>query len=342
MAENKKSENKSHNTTHKPKKNVNKWKIISLSLIVLLCVSVFVTVGLGTSGSMSKISSEEASDMAVDYINNNLVQAGTEASFLAIEETGDGLYNVTVYYLENEIPVYVTQDGKYMFLSAPLDLSEDLSTTEETTQPQATEVTPTARPTANAFVMSYCPYGLQFLKAYVPVIELLGDEADLQVNFVHYIMHGEKEVTENTRMYCIQNEQSEKFTDYLRCFVEATDSASCITSVGIDEGMLNTCMEETDELFDITKNIQESESTYPPYLVDADLANQFGVGGSPTFVLNGVTVSVSRSAEAIKQAICSAFIEPPAACDQTLSTVAEQAGAGAIGAGTGSDTGATC
>ena len=159
-------------------------------------------------------------------------------------------------------------------MAAPVDLTQNLTVpeqTEQTTQP--TEVVKTDRPEAHAFIMSYCPYGMQFLKAYVPVIELLGDKADLEVNFVDYIMHGEKEMTENTRMYCIQKEQNDKFTDYLRCFVESNDAAACIESVGIDETLLNACMEDTDQLYDITKTFEESQSTYPPYPVDAVLAN---------------------------------------------------------------------
>jgi protein-disulfide isomerase len=258
-------------------------------------------------------------------------------------EEASGMYNVTLSYQENEIPVYVTKDGNYVFLAAPVNLEEEIPTSEQTEQTeQPTEVVKTDRPEAHAFIMSYCPYGLQFLKAYVPVIELLGDKADLEVNFVHYIMHGEKEATENTRMYCIQNMQSDKFTDYLRCFVESTDAATCIASVGIDENSLNACMENTDQQFEITKTLEESESTYPAYAVDGVLAQQYGVGGSPTFVLNGVTVSVNRAAEAIKQAICSAFNTPPAECDTVLSTEAEAAGAGPIGSGGGSGSTATC
>jgi hypothetical protein len=65
------------------------------------------------------------------------------------------------------------------------------------------------------------------------------------------------------------------------------------------------------------------------------LANQFGVGGSPTFVINGKTVSVNRAAESIKQAVCSAFNTPPNECDQTLSTAAQAAGIGPIASGSG-------
>lgn len=328
-------------------KNLNKWKIISMALIVILCISLFLLLGGGITGmSTTRISQEEASDKAIEFINGNLVQAGTEATFVSVEEFGD-LYNVTVAYQGNDIPVYVTNDGTYMFLAAPLDITENLPTIEETTEEyQAPEVVKTDRPTANAFIMSYCPYGLQFLKAYVPVIELLGDEADIKVNFVHYAMHGKNEIDENTRMYCIQKDQNDKFTAYLRCFVETDDWEGCVEQVGIDKTQLDNCISTADEQFNIT-GLYNDQSTwsggvYPPYLVDAQLANEYGVGGSPTFVLNGLTISVNRAADSIKQAICAAFNEPPAECDQTLSTTVESPGLGPIGSGSGSDSSGTC
>jgi len=335
--------NMTEETKKELKKDINHWKIISLVLIVVLCIALFLLIGgIGFSES---ISPEEASNKAIEFINTNLVQPGTSASFVSVEDVA-GLYNVTVSYQENDIPVFVTKDGTYMFLSLPLNLSESLETETETEEYEAPEVVKTDRPTANAFIMSYCPYGLQFLKAYVPVIELLGDKADIKVNFVHYAMHGKEEIDENTRMYCIQKEQNDKFTAYLRCFVETDDWEGCVEQVGIDKTELDNCISATDEQFNIT-GLYNDQSTwsggaYPPYLVDAALANTYGVGGSPTFVLNGVTTSVNRAAESIKQAICAAFNTPPAECDQTLNTATESPGMGPIGSGSGSSSTGTC
>ena len=72
------------------------------------------------------------------------------------------------------------------------------------------------------------------------------------------------------------------------------------------------------------------------------MATEYGVRGSPTFVVNGQTVDVARSAEAIKEAVCSAFIEPPKECEQTLSTTAEDPGIGPVGSGSGSGSSGQC
>ena len=155
-------------------------------------------------------------------------------------------------------------------------------------------------------------------------------------------MHGEEEMTENTRLHCIQKEENDKFTDYLRCFVESDDPEKCMSDASIDKNKIDTCMQETDEEFEITKTFEESEETYPRYNVDAELSEEYGVRGSPTFVINGQTVSVTRSADAIKEAVCAAFNTPPEECEQELSTTAEQPGIGPIAAGSGASSTGQC
>ncbi len=326
---------------------VNPW-IVSTVILLLLSIVLFVrpqvfgravtTGAVVVKGSMEAIGSDEAGQKAVDYINNNLVQGADKATFVSAEEFTTDMYKVTTKYQGNTIDVYITKDGKWLFVSSPFDTTAPTTTTQPQQQPTP-EVPKSDKPEAHAFVMSYCPFGLQFLKAYVPVMELLGDRADLQVNFVDYAMHGEKEVYENLRMYCIQAEQKEKFTDYLRCFVEAGDYEGCIDKVGIDKDALQTCMDETDEKFKITEKLNDKstwDGRFPPFDVEADMNSQYGVRGSPTFVLNGQRVSVDRSPEAIKDAICAAFNNPPAECEQELSTAAESPGLGPIGSGSGS------
>jgi hypothetical protein len=76
--------------------------------------------------------------------------------------------------------------------------------------------------------------------------------------------------------------------------------------------------------------------------VDSVLNGQYGVQGSPTFVLNGVKVSVGRNAEAVKQAICASFEEAPAECATTLRTEEEAPGLGEMGTGTSVAGSASC
>jgi hypothetical protein len=334
---------------------VNPW-IVSTVILLLFSIVLYVKpqmFGLGgATGAAAAvggdyITAEEAGQTAVDYINNNLVQGGgAQATFVGAEDFSESMYKATTEFQGNNIDVYITKDGKWLFVAAPFDTTVTVPTTQptETTQPPAPEVVKTDRPEVHAFVMSHCPYGLQFIKAYVPVIELLGDKADMDLNFVNYAMHGEKEVYEQLRMRCIDTEQNDKYTDYLRCFVEAGDSEGCMEEVNIDVDALQTCMDTTDAEYGIADILAAGQeawgSSYPPFPIDDALNRQYGVRGSPTFVLNGQVVSVNRAAESIKDAICNAFNTPPEECDTELNSAAEAPSFGPMGSAT-TGTGAT-
>ncbi len=203
--------------------------------------------------------------------------------------------------------------------------------------PPPPSVTKSAKPTVELFVMSYCPYGLQMEKAYIPAWKLLGSKADMSIKWVDYSMHGLKEVQENIRQYCIQKEQPSKYLAYLTCFDASTDTASCQQQAGIDAAQLATCYNATDAQFGIMAGYNDQSTwlngQFPQFNIDKQLNDQYGVQGSPTLVINGKQVNVARSAEAVKEAICAAFNNPPSECNTALSTSQEAAGPGAIGAG---------
>ncbi len=198
------------------------------------------------------------------------------------------------------------------------------------------------RPNAELFVMSYCPYGLQMEKAFLPVMELLKKKADLNIKFVSYAMHGQKEVEENTRQYCIQSEQNSVYIPYLNCFDQSQGgtSESCRAAVGVNEAQLASCVTKTDKKFGITANFQDQtkwlNGRYPVYPIHQALNDQYGVQGSPTLILNGKEINIPRSPEAVKQAICAGFTNQPEECKTVLATASPVAGfGGATGAATG-------
>jgi protein-disulfide isomerase len=284
---------------------------------------------------------ETVASGVVDYINQNLLSEGTTAKLVNVTPE-KGLYRIYLEVGGTPFESYVTTDGSLLFPSA-VDLTQSLEVAEEPAQPAA--VPKSDRPVVNVFVMSYCPYGLQMEKAIIPVMELLGNKADINIDYVPYIMHGEEEIVQNNYQHCIEKEQKDKFAAYLKCFVQSDDHAKCAEDAGVDEAKLEACVDATDEEYRITE-LYEDKSTwsggsFPQYPVDEELANNYGVSGSPTFVLNGKTVSVSRSPEAVKQAICGAFNSPPAECEQQLSSAAEGPGIGALGTGN-SNSGGSC
>jgi glutaredoxin len=313
------------------------WKIFSLVLLVALVGSIYMNFrGVSFSGQLS---SNDVGKKVIDFINNNLVQPGTSASLVSVKDMGS-YYEIITSYQGQQIPVYATKDGKILFLQA-IEMTETQKTqTQTTTQQQTQDIPKRDVPDVKVFIMSYCPYGIQAVKALLPVMKLLDGKANITINYVDYIMHGEKEVYENLRQYCIQKEQRDKFYDYMLCFVQSGDYQKCLNEAKVDVNKLNVCMNETDQKYNVTKYYQDRSTwlsgAYPLFLVEKDLNDKYGVQGSPTIIINDKEVSLSRSPEAFKQAICQAFTTPPTECNQKLSTETASPGIGPLTGGSSS------
>jgi len=207
-----------------------------------------------------------------------------------------------------------------------------------------TGITKNAKPKMEVFVMALCPFGLQMQKGVIPVAELLGDKADIEIKFVNYAMHGKEEIDYNTYQYCIQKDQPDKFWEYLRCFVGNGNHDGCTVQTGIDTAALSACVTAADEDFGITEYFEDTASWasgyYPLYKVNDAECNLYGVQGSPTVVINGKVAQVyPRDPETVKTYLCCAFNNPPAECSQTLSTENPSSG---LGWGTSDSATGTC
>jgi hypothetical protein len=178
------------------------------------------------------------------------------------------------------------------------------------------------KPVADLYVMSYCPFWLQAEKWYLEVMDKLGKVADVNIKFVQYIMHGQKEADENVVQYCIQKEQEPKYLKYLKCFLEADGKwEACKKEAAIDEKKLNTCVDATKKEYKVDENMK-SWKQYPDFTVEKTEAEKAWVQGSPTFVLNGIKMDkVWRDAKSFADAICSTFKNKPKECEQTFQNI---------------------
>jgi glutaredoxin len=206
-------------------------------------------------------------------------------------------------------------------------------------QPTPTNIPKSDKPKVELFVMSNCPYGLQMEKAFVPAYDLLKNKADMTIKFVSYIMHGKEELDENTRQYCAQEQDKDKYYAYLKCYATSQDSAGCMKLAGLNESKINSCVDKTNSKFGILDKYNDQTTwlsgRYPLYPIHEELNNKYGVQGSPTLVINGVQVEAGRTPEAIKSVICAAFNKAPSECAQALALASPQPG---FGAGTTQDT----
>ena len=284
----------------------------------------------GSSGLSPILSSKKAGEKVIKFIKENL-PAGIKASLVSIGEES-GLYKVKLKVQDQEYISYVTKDGRLFFPQEPVNL-EALNKKHVENQLPKRE-----KPDVKLFVMSYCPFGLQTQKMFLEVYKLLGDKADMGVYFVDYTMHGEKELEENLRQYCIEKEEKEKYPDYLGCFLKEGKSEECLSEAKIDEEKLKDCISQTKKEYEIKENSRS-------FNVHKELNEKYEVRGSPTIVINDMVLAAdkrycpteakcfvfpefNRSPEKFKEAICQAFLSSPKECETKLSLEAFSPGFG--------------
>ncbi|MEM2956372.1 MAG: FKBP-type peptidyl-prolyl cis-trans isomerase [Candidatus Pacearchaeota archaeon] len=161
-------------------------------------------------------------------------------------------------------------------------------------------------PTLQTFVMTHCPFGIQMEKGILPVYKLLKNKANFEIRFVSYFMHGDKEKDETYRQICIREEHSEKFWQYLECFLEDGDSERCLSETGLSKSAIAKCMtERAEDYFEEDKKLNE----------------KYSIRGSPTNVLDDEVKEIyPRSPENVKNVVCSAFYSKPSECSEKLSS----------------------
>lgn len=285
------------------------------------------------------LDSKKAVELAVDYINHDLLKDGKVAVSDYKADEVSGIYEFNINIDGKDYDTYVTKDGEIMFAQAHKITVDDNSNSQGTIPkvtivPETNEVDKTNadnnKPDVKLFVMSYCPFGLQAQKMYLPVYNLLKGKVNMGIYFVDYAMHGKKELEENLRQYCIQKEQSGKYAEYLDCFTSSTPGADgiggyskCLDEAGVDKTKLDLCVATTDSKFKVLADYAGSSTwingRYPKFAVNGAENEQYGVEGSPTVIINGDKVNVSqRSPQKFLETICNVFKEKPAECGTKL------------------------
>jgi hypothetical protein len=306
-------------------KNLSKnyWAVSTVVLAILL-IAVLAVGGIGGS-----------SDVSEDTIRSNILsfieKQGGEIELGEITDEGS-FYQVAIEGEEGG-SIFVTKDGNFVIQPQVELVTQAAPTQAAPTQtpapaPTPTNIPKTDKPKVELFVMSHCPFGTQAEKGMLPVAGLLGDKIDFEISFVYYAMHptyGEPE--EQLNQYCIQEEQNDKYLDYLTCFLEAGDGEGCIDSTGIDKKKLASCYKASDAKFEMTKNIEDKtlwlkdragDPSYPLFNTHKEANEAYGVGGSPTLIVNGVKAQAGRDSASYLNAVCAAFNVAPEECDEVL------------------------
>lgn len=282
-----------------------------LSTFVIGLIAMVLVVGsfsnLGLTGKV--VSENKAGNNLIAYLNTIV---DDEVTLVDVESEG-AFYKVTVEYQGQDIPIYVTRDGAYYTSSLiPIVSSNSGSNTNVNTEIPKSDV-----PEVELFIWGYCPYGVQAQGPLAEVASLLSDYADFKA-VLYYDGHGAFETQQNKIQECIQEISPDKYWDYAAGFVEdiypacsssrdvncdKTQSITLMNSLGINSNAVLNCVNSNGEslLSDASSHAQE-----------------LGVTGSPTLVINGVKANVDRTAEAFKIAVCNAFTDAPELCSTVL------------------------
>jgi len=222
-----------------------------------------------------------------------------------------------------EILDVTTESGFYKSVCDSTDNKKACDVTGEAEKEQSEQscktLTKADKPELEAFVVSYCPYGLQMQRILVPVHETIGNDADIKIRYMGTVvdgkvtaMHGDEEAQETLIQICLREEQPDKFWDYISCFMKSQgQSDACSEEVNVDTDKLDECMTDPE------KGVAYAQ-------VDFDAQNKYAVTGSPSIFLNGEKVSEfnfgGRTAEALKTLVCCGMNKEAKDCETELST----------------------
>lgn len=329
-------------------------------MIIASCFIAIILAGCGVvnnaannnkSNNKKVLNQDEAKTKALEFINNNLLQEGTTADFKGITEE-EGLYKIVIDVGETkDIESFMSQDGKKFFPSM-MDIEETTEKNRKIKEQnqaeianQQKEMIKNDKPEVELFVMSHCPYGTQIEKGILPAVETLGGKIDFKLKFCDYAMHDKKELDEQLRQHCIQKEEPNKLIGYLKCFLGAGESESCVSTANITKATLDSCVESADAEYKITENYNNKsgwKGQFPPFNIFKDDNIKYGIQGSPSLVVNGKIVSGQRDSLSLLNLICSGFTNPPEECSNALSSTVPSKGFGFGESGSASGSNGSC
>ena len=297
--------------------------IIAVIIVAIAGVSVYSFYSKGGLNFVwtKNLTAQAAGQKVVDYINNDILKDQGSVS-LKETNTESGLYRVKFIFEGQESEAYVTKDGKYLFPITPscaINIEEKPSGNSDNSGSKVTScdnVKKSDSPLLEAFVVSSCPYGLQMQRVLADVVKNVDLKNNIKVLYIGSVdsgkitsMHGDAEAQENLRQICLR-EETNKYWNYVSCYMKKGDSAGCLTSVGVDKSGLSACMTDS------SRGLKYAEE-------DFALADQYGVQGSPTLIIAGDTIDESsfggRTTDSLKSVVCCAFNNKPDFCSQELS-----------------------
>ncbi len=169
---------------------------------------------------------------------------------------------------------------------------------------------------ATLYMMSRCPHCTHVLRAMIPLIRLLGDRLQLDVDYVGgeeggrlVSPHGEPEVRGDMIELCVQRHAStERWLSFLACFHQ--------TWREIPEGW-EGCAESTQVDIEAVEGCVDGEEGTNLLRASFRRSADAGVDATPTLTIGAIEVLGARRPDILATAVCSQMAEPrPPICEQ--------------------------
>lgn len=314
---------------------------------IFLLLTLVIGFGLGYVGGQSSqadrlmageiLTKPAITDKVVTFLKDNFLSATDQIDITEVKEENN-LYVLMTTINGQSSEFYATKDG-VLFFPQMIDMDP----------PADKEIAKTEKPTVEVFVMAFCSFGNDAEDQMKPIVDALADQADFHLRYIisqnapeanacltdelqYCSLHGKLEAEQDIRELCVQKYQPDKLWN----FVSKINVGTTVENVGeewegiaqeagVDVDKIKACQqEEGTALLD-----QELALTDKPYPVQSPKNHRDDAGhyqtaikiqGSPTIIINGTIYDGNRSTADFQKAICDAFQNPPAVCQETLST----------------------
>ena len=283
----------------------NPWIAVSVVLLIVLIIVLVTGMGFGTE----KVSAGTAAENLINFINAQ----GQGTATLSQDPVKEGaLYQVVVNYQGQDIPVFVTLDGKYL-ISSPISLDGNSDTSDSGNVDSSTIVdvetgdapvlgSKDAQVTIVEFSDFQCPYCAKFYnEAYQDIKEQYVDAGKAKIVFMDFpltqIHPLALPAAESTR--CVREQGGD--TAFWKMHDKIFENQATLSEANL-KSWAKALGYNIDSCLDSGK-YEEA------VLADESYGASIGVSGTPAFFVNGKLVSGALPFSSFKSLIDSELAE---------------------------------
>lgn len=278
-----------------PKIKINNyWKLTSIILIILVIILFYRQQFSGFSTSPKK-----AGEKIVNYLNE---RTDGGVSYNSYKDLGN-LYEITVDYQNNKIPVYITKDGNY-FIQAAIPIDDQLSNNPEVKN-EPLEVSQdddeilgdsNAKVTIIEFSDYQCPFCKKFYDETLPLLKKdYINTGKVKLIYRDYPLSSIHPKAQKASEAAECAGEQKKYYDYHdklfknQNFLEIDNLKKYAKELGLNTKEFNDCLDSNKMASEVQKDLEDGQN--------------LGVDGTPAFFINGIPLTGSQPFEAFKNLI---------------------------------------